>query len=843
MTAKLVAALARSNVPAELRRRDQWVLWRLESAKGRGSTKQTKVPYTTSGRHASSTDPGTWCSLDEALMALECGSFTGIGFVFDGNGHVGIDLDHCRDPGTDVIDDWARAILDDLAGYTEVSPSGTGVHVIVAGALPGKGRKHKLNRKGAHPDAAVEIYDRGRYFTVTADRLRDYPSAVVDRQSAVTAIYARYSVSPRPAEKTSRPATPTTVPDAQLIQLAMAAKTGAAFGRLWSGDTSAHGGDDSAADLALCNMLAFYCGPDPARIDAVFRQSGLHRTKWERKDYRDATIAKALEGRTEFYRWGTKPDRRDCGATPNHEPDDYVLIPGQHIDDQRKLHEVGTDDFATTVIGRLPVGALYRMDFVVGELIGETGKRRFVACTEQHLRTVIDGVVRLAKWVGRKEHSSVRVFVACSRDQAGLLLAAAGASQRIPELRLLVHHPVYLPGLELARPGWNEGGGVFYDEPPSLRGIRPRPDGAIEVLRDLVVDFPFMDEASRQNMFGAMITLIVRPGIQGRVPFHLVMSSLERTGKGKLIDTAIGGAVLGHAIAPMQPGRTEEEREKRVTSLLLQGETVVHLDNLPVGDVLDSPSLASLATSWPLWRGRRLGASCILSLVNNLVVFLSGNNPRTTGEIAKRTVPIVLEPQDDHPEDRADFVHADAEGYARMRRRAVLEALLGIVESWKRAGRCPAPRRRAMGGFEQWAETIGGVMAHAGLSQWMSNYRTWVRGSDEWTADAEVLVAAWAERFGLEPVRAKQVLALIVDLEIFPAVTGKPTDAARWSCVGKRVMTPLTGRPVGRWQVIADGKGASKRYRLREHLPAGATGAAGGQVEPDPRFGREGSEG
>jgi hypothetical protein len=304
------------------------------------------------------------------------------------------------------------------------------------------------------------------------------------------------------------------------------------------------------------------------------------------------------------------------------------------------------------------------------------------------------------------------------------------------------------------------------------------------------------------------------------------------------VDTAVGEAVLGHAIPPMQPGRTEEEREKRITSLLLQGETVVHLDNLPVGEVLDSASLASLATSWPFWRGRMLGVSRTPVLPNNLVVLLSGNNPRTTGEIAKRTVPITLQPKDDHPEDRHDFVHPDAEGYARSRRRVVIEALLGLVEAWKAAGSPGARHRRTMGGFEKWAEVVGGVLDRAGLSQWMANYRQWIRGADEWTSDAEVLIEAWERTFGTTPVKPKQVLELIRELEIYAAVMAKPTDEARYSALGKRVLTPLMDRPVGKWRVDCDGKGGSKHYFLREHLPAGPDGTP---AEPDAAVGSEGS--
>jgi putative DNA primase/helicase len=86
----------------------------------------------------------------------------------------------------------------------------------------------------------------------------------------------------------------------------MRAANGEKFSRLWSGDTSAYATANndghSEADLALCSLLAFWCGPDEVRIDRLFRQSGLCREKWTRRaDYRSLTLSVALD-RDEF--WG-----------------------------------------------------------------------------------------------------------------------------------------------------------------------------------------------------------------------------------------------------------------------------------------------------------------------------------------------------------------------------------------------------------------------------------------------------------------------------------------------------------------------------------------------------------
>lgn len=155
-------------IPTDLKQADRWVLWRYEERDG----KRTKVPYQSNGTKASSTDESTWSTFETVKAAYEQGSFDGIGFVL-GNGFAGVDFDHCRDPATGEIDAWAKAYLDRLCSYSEVSPSGEGVHCILrASLLPGRsGRRKELTGTGYRPKAAIEMYSESRFFTVTGDRI------------------------------------------------------------------------------------------------------------------------------------------------------------------------------------------------------------------------------------------------------------------------------------------------------------------------------------------------------------------------------------------------------------------------------------------------------------------------------------------------------------------------------------------------------------------------------------------------------------------------------------------------------------------------------------------------
>jgi len=150
------------NIPEQLTERTQWVCWRLEEREG----KPTKIPYTPGTmRRASSTDLMTWRTFSEALAAYEAGEppYEGIGFVFcSADPLAGIDLDGCRNPETGEVAPWAQRIVADASeGYVEVSPSGTGVHIIVEGRV----------RDGGMRRGPIEMYSRDRFFTITGQAL------------------------------------------------------------------------------------------------------------------------------------------------------------------------------------------------------------------------------------------------------------------------------------------------------------------------------------------------------------------------------------------------------------------------------------------------------------------------------------------------------------------------------------------------------------------------------------------------------------------------------------------------------------------------------------------------
>jgi AAA domain len=287
-------------VPADLRDRHQWMVWRYLYQPEKNKQKPwTKPPFSVlTGRIADCTDPANWVSFKEACAAYVRGGFDGIGFAFSENDEFcGIDLDHSRDPQTEaIVSEEAAEILDSLNSYKELSASGTGAHSIVKAKLPGnKGRKR----------GNVEAYCIGRYFTCTGQPLADSTEDVRDCQAAVDQLYAKHFATPDPENPSANLQQGITtnghVTDEMIVAKLCNCGSGKSL-RLWDGSTEGYP-SRSEAHLALIGSIAFWTGPDRERINRIFEQSKLRDERWDRDEYRERTIDKALEKRVDFYRW------------------------------------------------------------------------------------------------------------------------------------------------------------------------------------------------------------------------------------------------------------------------------------------------------------------------------------------------------------------------------------------------------------------------------------------------------------------------------------------------------------------------------------------------------------
>ena len=177
-------------IPATLRALKQWVCWKTANKKNGKIDKLPIDPKT--GKLAKSNDQNTWASFEETVeyWLAHKGMIAGIGFVFTHeDSYCGIDLDYCVTDGE--LESWAQRILKKLDTYTEVSPSGAGVHAI----LKIKGELPRSKRKGH-----VEFYSSGRFFTVTGNRLEDYKKYIseITPRHLETALPMLFQMDPEP---------------------------------------------------------------------------------------------------------------------------------------------------------------------------------------------------------------------------------------------------------------------------------------------------------------------------------------------------------------------------------------------------------------------------------------------------------------------------------------------------------------------------------------------------------------------------------------------------------------------------------------------------------------------
>jgi putative DNA primase/helicase len=269
------------NIPVDLKGLKQWVCWV-------GKDKIPKNAYT--GKNAQSNNPDTWADFDTAVAACSKYNFDGVGFMF-ANGYFGVDLDHCID-NVDFCDEFVET----LQSYAEISKSGTGIHIICRGTLP----------SGARRKNGVEMYSSGRYFICTGNIYNEKYRNVVDCTESVKVLHSKYLPSETPrAEKTLPVASYISMDDQEVVDKARNCKSGYLFTMLYQGEWQGVYSSQSEADLALCNMLAFWTQKDPAQMDRIFRSSGLMRPKWEERrganTYGQITVSKACMGCTEVY--------------------------------------------------------------------------------------------------------------------------------------------------------------------------------------------------------------------------------------------------------------------------------------------------------------------------------------------------------------------------------------------------------------------------------------------------------------------------------------------------------------------------------------------------------------
>lgn len=324
----------------------RWVNWSFQEKDG----KMTKVP------HGSSTDPNTWCVFDAIIDKSKAG------IVFTSNRQLlGIDIDHCVS-GKSIVHEKKQeieALLKAADTYTEISPSGEGLHLFLE-IQEEEGFTPLVNKK-----APFELYTTGRYFTFTGNSQKNKPIrrvSVEEVKDILSVCGYPWGKDKKIEKKTITKTQAVSMEDEDVLQRMFSSKNGEKFKAVYNGDISEYGGDDSSADMAFCSTLAFWTGKDAVQMDRIWMNSpvGAREKTQNRKEYRDRTIENAINGSTEVYSPKVRQTDKVTVITPTAHivPDDEmeaatVMVTMEQVYGKTELTEMEIDlDLLYTEMGK-----------------------------------------------------------------------------------------------------------------------------------------------------------------------------------------------------------------------------------------------------------------------------------------------------------------------------------------------------------------------------------------------------------------------------------------------------------------------------------------------------------
>jgi putative DNA primase/helicase len=422
------------NVPQELRDSPHWMGHREEVKPDGKISRAPRSPHT--GKKADFTDPQNHGTFEQALQACKKFGFHGTGYAVTADSPFTlIDLDGCIDPQTgDIEEEEFRTIVEAIPSYWERSP-GDGLRGIVMSKLPPGKTQHvrKLQPSGKHPKREIGFFDDRHYFSITGDHLPGTPAEIRDCSAELRLTYDKvFSANGnRPSKLENKPnncaATPSNpIPSKGQQILIQSLRADPAAARLWDGHWEGDYGSQSEADLALTSIIANRITRDPAKVDALFRQSDLIRPKWDEehsgdgRTYGQMTIGKACAK--------SQPDSRphltDVGngrrlAEQCYQGLRYVARLGWFCWDRQRWR---FDDRGE--VERLAKGLVERLYREAEQVGNETERReirhhalksesasRIAAIVNDHAKTYFlerrpDGNSSLAKAGGKKSHDA-----------------------------------------------------------------------------------------------------------------------------------------------------------------------------------------------------------------------------------------------------------------------------------------------------------------------------------------------------------------------------------------------------------------------------------------------------
>ena len=325
-----------------------------------------------------------------------------------------------------------------------------------------------------------------------------------------------------------------------------------------------------------------------------------------------------------------------------------------------------------------------------------------------------------------------------------------------PALTSITESPVLrMDGSILTQPGYDDATGLYYAPAKGL-SVPDIPDNptelelqnAINLVTEILCDFPFDSDASMANAYGAMIAPVLRPAIHGPAPLPIIDKPQAGTGA-SLITDVFSIISTGHMAAMMGMPSTEEEWEKKLSSHLLAGRSFCAIDN--IRGKLYSDTLSRYLTSTKV-SIRELGKSSDIRLENNMTIVANGNNVSLGGDMPRRCYQIRLDAMVARPWMRElNFKHPVLREWVSSERGNIIAAILTIAKAWFSAGKPLKSGASILGGFEDYCRIIGGVLQFMGIDGFMTNLISMYEKMDTDTPQWENFMESWLEVFHEKP--------------------------------------------------------------------------------------------
>lgn len=438
--------------------------------------------------------------------------------------------------------------------------------------------------------------------------------------------------------------------------------------------------------------------------------------------------------------------------------------------------------------------------------LNDNGAPRFRQVPMPTLGLILSEHARWKQWNERSKE-----YVPCAPPQR--IVSAVDAADDLPGIPVatgIVSAPVLrADGSILAEHGYDRLTGLYLNTDGNYPALMD-PREAIDVLTDILADFPFESEAHRSGWIAALVTLLTRHAFPGPAPLFLFDANASRVGKGLLTDLLAIILEARKASRYTAPDRDDEMR-KLITAIAISGAPYLMFDNLK--GRFGGPAIEAAMTAGR-WSDRILGVNKHVDLPLSLVWLATANNASLTVDMIGRTCHSRLNTALERPDQRTDFRHADLPSYAKSHRAKLAIAALSIPAAYIKAGR-PDQHLPGWGGFEGWSDLVRSSLVWAGQPD--PDTRTALaEQADDDTAILRQLMDGWQELgFPATVATALECLATTTAAENYPTlrevVREIPGDTAR--ALGN-MLKHFRGRVVGgrkfertshkipKWQVV-----------------------------------------